>query len=553
MITFQNIGLSEEILRALDELGFKEPTPIQAEAIPYILENETDLIALAQTGTGKTAAYSLPMIHHIDQDMRAVQALILCPTRELCMQIAKDIKSFSKYMKDIDVAAVYGGASASQQIRDLQRGAQIVVGTPGRALDLIKRGKLRIEDVGYVALDEADEMLDMGFKDDLDAILSETPEEKQIVLFSATMPRSVLSIANTYMKQPDQISVGKESAGADLVDHMYYMVQARDRYQALKRIADVNPDIYAIVFCRTRRETNEVADKLIQDHYSAEAIHGDLSQDQRTNVMNRFKAKKVQILVATDVAARGIDVNDLTHVINYNLPDTLDTYIHRSGRTGRAQKSGTSIAIIHTREGGKIRALERKVGKKFVHSQVPKGSDICRSQLFTLINKVKSVQVEEEQIGSYLPEVNDQLKELSREDLIKKFVSVEFNRFLADYKDAPDLNSTSAGRDRGGFERGGRRERTDRERGSGMSMSSVSLNLGRNDGFGVKDLFGLVNRQPKLKGVEIGSIEIKGACVILEVDSNRKDDFVSGFKGQSHRGKKLIAKMSREGPKRKFR
>ncbi|MDF2379634.1 MAG: DEAD/DEAH box helicase [Candidatus Gracilibacteria bacterium] len=535
MITFQNIGLSENILKALDEMGFKEPTPIQAKAIPFILENEKDLIALAQTGTGKTAAFTLPLLDKIEADSKTPQVLILSPTRELCMQTAKNVESFIKYSKDLKVLAVYGGTRIDQQIRNLRNGAQIIVGTPGRALDMINRGALNVNTIQYVVLDEADEMLNMGFKEELDGILAGTPEDKQTLLFSATMPKSVLSISKQYMKSPEEISAGKENTGADKVDHLYYMVHARDRYHALRRIADVNPDIYGIVFCRTRRETQEVSDKLIQNHYSAEAIHGDLSQQQRSNVMERFRKKKIQILVATDVAARGIDVDDLTHVINYQLPDSIEAYIHRSGRTGRAQKSGTSISIIHMKEVGKIRATERRVGKKFIQAQVPKGSDICKSQLFSLITKIKTTEVKEEQIGPYLAEITEQLEDLSREELIKQFVSAEFNRFLMAYKDAPDLNTSSKSQDR-----------EPRKRNENFTFTTVSLNLGKKDAFGIKRLFSLINQFPQMRGIEIGNIQIQDFYSLLEIDVNRLQDFLDTFKGENYRGKPLEGKVSNE-------
>ncbi|RLD83641.1 MAG: ATP-dependent helicase, partial [Bacteroidetes bacterium] len=443
MITFKETELNPEILKALDELGFVNPTPIQEKTIPHLLSSERDLVGFAQTGTGKTAAFGLPIIHQIDTKSKNVQAIILSPTRELCVQIAQDITNYAKYTKGLNVVAVYGGTSIDTQIRSLKKGAQIVVGTPGRTLDLIKRKKLKLSTVEYLVLDEADEMLTMGFKDDLDAILEGTPAEKQTLLFSATMPKEIANIAKKYMKDSVEISAGKKNIGAENVNHIYYMVNARDRYLALKRIADINPKIYGIVFCRTRRETKEVAEKLMGDGYNADALHGDLSQAQRDYVMSRFRTKKLQLLVATDVAARGLDVTDLTHIINYNLPDDLEVYIHRSGRTGRAGKKGISISIIHSRETGKIRMIQKKVGKTFEHIPVPSGKEICGKQLYNLIDKVEKIEVDESQIEQFLPEIYKKLDWLSREELIKHFVSAEFNRFLAYYKNAPDLNVSS--------------------------------------------------------------------------------------------------------------
>jgi len=436
MSTFEELGLKPEILKIIDELGFVNPTPIQEKIIPVILGSRKDLIGLAQTGTGKTAAFGLPII-------QLVQALVLCPTRELGMQVANDLKTYGKYVKNFNVVSVYGGASIEPQINAIKKGCQVVVGTPGRTLDLIKRKVLKIKHIRWMVLDEADEMLNMGFKDELDAILEQTPAEKETLLFSATMPKEIRQIANKYMNDPEEVLAGKKNIGAENVRHEFYSVQAKDRYEVLKRIADMNPHIYSIVFCRTRRETKEVADKLIADGYNADALHGDLSQAQRDNVMKRFRTKHLQILVATDVAARGLDVNDLTHVINYNLPDELEAYIHRSGRTGRAGKSGISIAICHSRELNKIKRLEQLSGKKFVKKLVPGGAEICEKQLYNLIDKVEKIEVNESQIEKYLPVIYKKLDWLSREELIKHFVSVEFNSFLEYYKGAKDLNISS--------------------------------------------------------------------------------------------------------------
>ena len=483
MNTFHESGLHENIIKAITELGFEKPTPIQEKTIPFLLESDRDIIALAQTGTGKTAAFGLPMIHNIEWKNKVVQGIVLCPTRELCMQITNDLDLYSKYIDGLYVIPVYGGTSIDKQITALKRGGQIVVGTPGRVLDLIKRKKLLLNTVKYLVLDEADEMLNMGFKEDLDSILSQTPEGRQSMLFSATMPKEIANIAKKYMQDAEEISVGKKNMGADNVQHFYYVVQASNRYLALKRIADFYPNIYGIVFCRTRSETKEVAEKLMQDGYNADALHGDLSQAQRDQVMGRFRSKSLQILVATDVAARGLDVNDLTHIINYNLPDELEAYIHRSGRTGRAGKHGISITIVHGRETNKISQLEKKVGKSFEKKEVPGGKEICEKQLFNLIDKVEWVEIDESTIAPYLDIIDKKLGWLSREELIKRFVSMEFNLFLSYYKDAPDLNLKTSSRenqrdrgDRGDRsergeqgERRERRERRDRPEGGNRS------------------------------------------------------------------------------------
>lgn len=462
MEEFIKLGLMSEITDAISDLGFVEPTPVQAKSIPAILESKTDLIALAQTGTGKTAGFGLPIIQKVEPFARQTQAIILCPTRELCLQIAKDLTAYAKNIKGVEVLAVYGGASIVPQLKGLREGAQIVVGTPGRTLDLINRGALKIAQIEWLVLDEADEMLNMGFKEDLDSILASTPEDKQTLLFSATMPQGVRSIAKKYMHEHNEITCGGRNKGADNVEHKYYVVRASDRYAALKRLADVHLDIYAIVFCRTRRETQEVADKLMQDGYSADALHGDLSQQQRDFVMNRFRLRNIQLLIATDVAARGLDVNDLTHVINFNMPDDPEIYIHRSGRTGRAGKTGISLVITHSREGRKLRELEKVVGKKFEHSMVPGGKEVCEKRLFNLVDKMEKVVVDEDQISSFLPAVMEKLEYLDRDELIKRFLSVEFNLFVDYYKDAKNLNMN---KDDGRDSRGGRDREYDRGRG----------------------------------------------------------------------------------------
>ena len=440
MKTFKDSGLRQEILTALAEIGFESPTPIQSKSIPHLMSSEQDIIASAQTGTGKTAAFGLPSIHMTQIDKKMPQTLVMCPTRELCIQIAQDLTDFSKYLPGLKIVAVYGGASIDTQIRALKKGAQIIIGTPGRTKDLIKRKKLILSNIKRVVLDEADEMLTMGFKEDLQAILAKTPSEKQTLLFSATMSKRIIAITKQYMNSPIEISAARVNLGAENVQHLYYMVQAKYRYEVLKRIADSNPNIYGITFCRTRRETKEISNKLMQDGYNADAIHGDLSQAQRDEVMDRFRKGKLHLLVATDVAARGLDVNDLTHVINYNLPDDDEVYVHRSGRTGRAGKSGISIAIIHTKEMGRIRGIERISKIKFSRELVPSGKDICQKQLYSLMDKIKTVIVDEPQIEPFLPTIYKKLESLDREELIKHFVSAEFNRFLNYYKNSSDIN-----------------------------------------------------------------------------------------------------------------
>lgn len=532
-LTFKEIGLSEEIVKALTDLKFVTPTPIQAKTIPHLLGSNEDLVALAQTGTGKTAAFSLPLIHKMDVHSKNVQAIILCPTRELCLQITKDIEKFIKYLPQIRVTAVYGGEGMDRQIRALKQGTQIVVGTPGRVNDLLNKKKVfKLDGITTLVLDEADEMLNMGFKEELDAILEQTPQEKQTLLFSATMPPSIASIARKYMKNAVQINAGKQNAGADKVNHEYYVVHARDKYEALRRILDATPDIYGIVFCRTRNETNDITDKLIQDHYSAEAIHGDLSQTQRGEVMNRFRKKQTQVLVATDVAARGIDVSDLTHIVNYTLADSPETYIHRSGRTGRAEKSGTSICILNMRELHKIREIERKSGKTFTKKPIPSGEEICEKQLFYLIEKIKSTEVNEVQIERYLPTIYESLESLNREELIKKLVSIEFNRFLSLYKNAQDLNVRVN-------ERPG--ERFSNARGGSGNLSALNINLGRRDGFTVKDLLGAFNKL-KLNNVEVGKIKLFDNFSVFEVDTKHEQDVIKTFNGLDFNDKSVTIK-----------
>ncbi len=520
MSTFKDLGLKSEIINALTDLGYEKPTEIQEKAIPQVIVSTQDLKAFAQTGTGKTAAFSLPILEKIDVNNKQVQAIILSPTRELAIQIARNIEEFSKYMKGFSVAAVYGGADINQQIRKLNKGVQIVVGTPGRTVDLIKRKKLKLDNVQWLVLDEADEMLNMGFKDELDQVLEVTPKSKQTLLFSATFPREVDAIARNYMNNPMQIDAGKRNSGTDSVTHQYYVVTDRNRYPALKRIADINPDIYGIIFCRTRRETKEVADKLIEDGYSADALHGDLSQAQRDSVMQKFRKKNLQLLVATDVAARGLDVDNLTHVINYKLPDQIESYTHRSGRTGRANSTGISIAIVSPGERRKLSPIEKRIGKKFEQQQVPDGKDICKKQLFSLIDKVHDIKVNDAEIKDYLPSIFEKLEGLDRDELIKRFVSIEFNSFLSYYENSKDLNDISNTR----RERDTRGKRRDDE-----NMTRFFINIGRKDKLNPARLIGLINEQEIEKNIEIGQIEILDTFSFFELDKNFTQETISAF------------------------
>ncbi|WP_196892911.1 DEAD/DEAH box helicase [Aureivirga marina] len=537
MSTFSNLGLKQEIVEALTEIGYENPTPIQEESIPQILSSGKDLKAFAQTGTGKTAAFSLPIIQQIDVESKHTQAIILSPTRELGIQIADNIKNFTKYIKGIRTVAVYGGAKIEEQIRGLKRGAHIVVGTPGRTLDLIKRGVLKLESTRFLVLDEADEMLNMGFKDELDAILEATPDTKQTLLFSATFPKEVNQIARNYMTDPVEIETAKVNTGSDNVNHIYYLVNERNRYNALKRIADINPSIYSIVFCRTRKETKEIADQLIEDGYNADSLHGDLSQAQRDTVMQKFRKKTLQILVATDVAARGLDVNNLTHVINYKLPDQIEAYTHRSGRTGRAGNKGTSIAIISPKERGKLRPIERKISKKFIKTDVPNGKEVCEVQLFNVIDKLKTVSVNETEITPYLEGIYEKLEGLTREEIIQKLVSLEFNSFLDYYQNAPDLNNVSTDRD----DRGKRR--------NDENMTRYFINLGRKDKLTPAKLIGLINDQRITKNIEIGQIEILDTFSFFELDKNYQDETLSSFEDTSFNGRTVNVEITKKQKK----
>ena len=544
MSTFLELGLKEPINKALTDLGYEKPTVIQEKAIPQIITSTDDLKAFAQTGTGKTAAFSLPILELADDTNKNTQAIILSPTRELAVQIGNNIKEFAKYMPNIKVVTVYGGANIEEQIRGLKRGAQIVVGTPGRTVDLINRRALKLGNIEWLVLDEADEMLNMGFKDELDKVLDATPETKQTLLFSATFPREVEAIARNYMTKPVEVTSGQKNTGSDDVSHEYYLVSERTRYPAVKRIADLNPDIYAIIFCRTRRETQEVADNLIKDGYNADALHGELSQAQRDSVMGKFRKKTVQILVATDVAARGLDVNSLTHVINHKLPDQIENYTHRSGRTGRAGKSGISIALVSNKEKGRIGAIERIIKKKFVQAKIPTGKEICQNQLMHLIDKVNSIEVKQSEIENFLPSIYDKLEGLSREELIQKFVSLEFNTFLSYYENARDLNDLSS-KDTG---RNGR--------GSNENMTRFFINIGRKDSLNPARLIGLINDQKITDNIEIGAIDILDTFSFFEIDKKFEEQTLNSFSDNqpefSGRGVNIeITKKERGGGRRR--
>lgn len=531
MANFKDIGVNKELLKSIQEMGFETPTPIQKESIPCLLTSRQDLISLAQTGTGKTAAFGLPIIQQIDPKIKHVQAIVLCPTRELCIQIAKDLIAFSKYLDYVKILPVYGGTKIENQIKSIKKGIQIIVGTPGRTKDLIKRKILKLDIVNRVVLDEADEMLSMGFKDDLDFILDKTSNNRQTMLFSATMSKEVISISKKYMKDAKEIAVAKKNSAAKNVEHHIYDISSRHKYEALKRIADYNPNIYGIVFCRTRRQTKEITNKFINDGYNADAIHGDLSQGQRDEVMSRFRDKSLQMLIATDVAARGLDVEDLTHIINYSLPDDPEIYTHRSGRTGRAGKSGISIAISNSRESRKIKSIENKSQIKFLKKEVPTGKDICSKQLFKLIEKIEKVKVDNKQIEPYLDDIYKKLEWLSREDLIKHFVSAEFNRFLEYYKNSNNINNKEV------------KSRSDSKFKNGKSnrnsFVNYSISIGRKKGISPIELISLINRVMKSNQIEIGKIDIRGDHTIFEMDKSLSTDLSKGIKKINFRGNDL--------------
>ena len=518
---FESLGVEPRLLKAIDELGFVSPMPIQEKVIPHLLTQEGDVVGLAQTGTGKTAAFGLPVLQRINADKRVPQALIIAPTRELCLQIAGDLADFSKYIDNLKILPVYGGSSIDSQIKALRNGVQVIVATPGRLIDLIKRGEVKLDNVHTVILDEADEMLNMGFLDDIKEILTHVPEERKMLMFSATMPKEIADISKQFMHDPVEFVVGNRNEGSNNVRHIYYMVKAHDKYLALKRVADNNPDIYAIIFCRTRKETQEIADKLIADGYNADCLHGDLSQAQRDLAMKKFRDHVTQLLVATDVAARGLDVDDLTHVINFGLPDDPAVYTHRSGRTGRANKTGVSVAIIHSREKGKLREIEKKIGKTFEYRKVPTPEHIIEKQLYNLADRLERVQVNEESIAKYIPGVRKKLEWLSEEDLLKRILSLEFNRLLEYYRDMPDLDLNAPEKGEG-KKKGEKREKRDKDRRDAEpGFERIALNVGKAQGFFPGNLMEIINRNVTGVKPDIGRIDLMPDYTLFDV---RKGD-----------------------------
>ncbi len=536
MNKFEQLGLNESLLKAILDLGFENPSEVQEKAIPLLLEKDTDMVALAQTGTGKTAAFGFPLIQKIDADNRNTQALVLSPTRELCLQITNELKNYAKYEKGINVVAVYGGASITEQAREIKRGAQIIVATPGRMQDMINRGLVNIKNIDYCVLDEADEMLNMGFYDDICSILSDTPDEKSTWLFSATMPQEVARIAKQFMSEPLEITVGTKNSGSATVSHEFYLVNARDRYEALKRLADANPDIFSVVFCRTKRDTQAVAEKLIEDGYSAAALHGDLSQAQRDGVMKSFRGRQIQMLVATDVAARGIDVDNVTHVVNYQLPDEIETYNHRSGRTGRAGKLGTSIVIVTKSELRKISSIERIIKQKFEEKSIPSGIEICEIQLLHLANKIKDTEVDHE-IDNYLPAINNVLEGLSKEELIKKMVSVEFNRFIAYYKKNRDISTQS----------GERRERNDSEPREFNNNGAVRyfVNIGSRDNFDWMSLKDYLKETLDLGRDDVFKVDVKEGFSFFNTDPEHTEKVMEVLNNVQLEGRRINVEISK--------
>ena len=529
MITFSELGLRQELIDAVSNLGFENPMPVQEKVIPFMLSNDRDLVALAQTGTGKTAAFGLPILNMITSENK-IQSLILAPTRELCIQISNDLKNYSSLLKNIKIVPVYGGENIVSQFKQLDVQPQVLVATPGRLIDLINREKVKLNEVKYLVLDEADEMLNMGFQEDLETILQFVPSTRRTLLFSATMPEAIAKIAQQYMHNAEEIAVGTRNAGADNVEHVYYMVQAANRYLALKRIVDMNPDIYGIVFCRTRQETKEVAEKLMKDGYNADALHGDLSQAQRDTVMNKFRIKNIQVLVATDVAARGLDVSNLTHVINYNLPDDVEVYTHRSGRTGRAGKKGVSCVIIHSRERNKLRDIEKIIKKEFVRKMVPTGMDVCKRQLFHLIDKMENVQVNNEEIDVFMPQLSAKLSYLSKEEIISRFVSLEFNRFVEYYKDSEDINIDL------------KTEKKEKKK-KGKKVR-LKILYGFKQNATPRSVLGVINEVTQDKSIMIGDIEITNKFTFFDVFEDQADAVIQAFQNEAGNYKIAIAEKS---------
>ena len=548
MKTFEELGVSPEIRKAIEEMGYENPMPVQEEVIPYLLGNGNDVVALAQTGTGKTAAFGLPLIQKIDVSRRVPQALILCPTRELCLQIAGDLTDYSKYITDLKILPVYGGSSIESQIKSLKAGVHIIVATPGRLIDLMERKVARLDTVADVVMDEADEMLNMGFTDSINAILEKVPEERNTLMFSATMSPEIARIAKTYLHDAKEITIGTKNEGSKNVHHIAYTVHAKDKYLALKRVVDFYPQIYGIIFCRTRKETQEIADKLIQDGYNADSLHGELSQAQRDLVMQKFRQRHLQLLVATDVAARGLDVNDLTHVINYGLPDDTESYTHRSGRTGRAGKTGVSIAIINLREKGKMREIERIIKKKFDIGTLPTGKEICEQQLIKLTDDIEKVKVDEEEIETFLPGIYRKLEWLSKEDLIKRVVSMEFNRFLDYYKNAAEIEQPKGNEKRESpkerKDHGSDREKTSRKAEKGYTR--LFLNLGKTDGFYANQIIELINRNLKKERIEIGRIDLMQNFSFFEIAEAQAPMVIKALNKTTANGRRVIVEVAGE-------
>ena len=540
MKTFEELGVSPEIRRAIEEMGYENPMPVQEEVIPYLLGENNDVVALAQTGTGKTAAFGLPLLQQIDVKNRVPQSLILCPTRELCLQIAGDLNDYSKYIDGLKVLPVYGGSSIDSQIRSLKRGVHIIVATPGRLLDLMERKTVSLSTVHNIVMDEADEMLNMGFTDSINAILADVPKERNTLLFSATMSPEIARISKNYLQNAKEITIGRKNESTSNVKHVAYTVQAKDKYAALKRIVDYYPQIYGIIFCRTRKETQEIADKLMQEGYNADSLHGELSQAQRDAVMQKFRIRNLQLLVATDVAARGLDVDDLTHVINYGLPDDTESYTHRSGRTGRAGKTGTSIAIINLREKGKLREIERIIGKKFIAGEMPTGKQICEKQLIKVIDELEKVKVNEEEITDFMPEIYRKLEWLSKEDLIKRMVSHEFNRFLDYYRDREEIETPTDSRERN--------TRDSRERGSRKAapgFTRLFINLGKMDSFFPSELISLLNSNTRGR-IELGRIDLMKNFSFFEVEEKEAQNVVKALNRANWNGRKVSVEVAGE-------
>ncbi len=549
MKDFRELGINERVISAIEKMGFKSPMPIQKKAIPMLLQNDNDIIGLAQTGTGKTAAFGIPIVQNINIDIKQPQALVLAPTRELCLQISKDLKNYSMYMKEIKILSVYGGSNIGNQIRELKRGVHIIVATPGRLNDLLNRGVIKVDNINIVVLDEADEMLRMGFKDDLDAILGFLPENKKTLLFSATMPGEIVQISKNYMKDAIKISVGKANIGADNIEHRYYLVRSENRYTALKRIIDYHSEMYGIIFCQTRKDTKEVAHKLIKDGYNAEAIHGELSQAQRENIMNRFRLKSLQFLVATDVAARGIDVKDITHVINYSLPENNDVYIHRSGRTGRAGKSGVSIAIVNLREQYKIKVLEKKLNKKFKKELVPDGLQICEKQLVNFFDSLQNTSVENDIIDKFFPIIEKKLEGYTKEELIKLLISNKFKNLFEYYKNAKDINVKKTERvrrvnDKNSFKKNGsKNKRNSRKPEPGYIR--LFINLGHNDNLTPGNLISLINKYTPGKYINVGRINLFDKFSFFEIQKEQANILLDSLKNVEFNDRKVAIDIAK--------